>query len=65
MPNNPAPKVLKSTTQDHLDIEDIIQDLIILKDGSVCLILEISAINFGLFSEKRTRRHHLCLRPTF
>ena len=52
MPNNPAPKVLKSTTQDHLDIEDIIQDLIILKDGSVCLILEISAINFGLFSEK-------------
>ena len=52
MPNNPAPKVLKSTTQDHLDIEDIAQDLIILKDGSACLILEVSAINFGLFSEK-------------
>ena len=49
---NPAPKVLKSTTQDHLDIEDIAQDLIILKDGSACLILEVSAINFGLFSEK-------------
>jgi type IV secretory pathway VirB4 component len=39
-------------TQDHIDIEDIRDDIIILKDGSACLILEVTAINFGLFSEK-------------
>lgn len=40
-----------ATTQFHLDIEDIVQDLVILKDGSACLVLEVSAINFGLLSE--------------
>lgn len=48
-------KPLKSkffTTQQSLDIEDIVQDLVILKDGSACMILEVAAVNFGLFSEK-------------
>jgi hypothetical protein len=40
------------TTQEHLDIEDILQDMVLLKDGSVCMILEVGAVNFGLFSEK-------------
>lgn len=40
------------STQDFLDIEDILSDLVLLKDGSACLILEVTAINFGLFSEK-------------
>lgn len=39
-------------TQDHIDIEDIRDDIVILKDGSACLILEVTAVNFGLFSEK-------------
>lgn len=43
---------LRSTTQFHLDIEDIIQDVVILKDGSACIVLETSALNFGLLSEK-------------
>ncbi len=42
---------LVTTTQSHLDIEDIVSDLVILKDGSACLVLEVSAINFGLLSE--------------
>lgn len=45
-------KPIQSTTQNHLDIDDIVQDLVILKDKSACLILEVSAINFGLLSEK-------------
>lgn len=45
------PKVSTSTTQEHLDIEDIVQDVVILKDGSACLVLEVSALNFGLLSE--------------
>lgn len=46
---NPAP--IKASTQDHLDIEDIRDNLVILKDGSCCLILQTSAINFSLLSE--------------
>lgn len=49
---NPAQIPLRSTTQDHLDIEDIASDLVILKDGSACLVLNVSALNFGLLSEK-------------
>ncbi len=48
----PAQIPLTATTQDHLDIEDIVQDVVILKDGSACIIMEISALNFGLLSEK-------------
>lgn len=43
---------LRATTQDHLDVEDIDNDLVVLKDGSACLIMETSALNFGLLSEK-------------
>jgi len=43
---------IRASTQDHLDIEDIQNDLILLKDGSCALVLEIAAVNFGLLSEK-------------
>jgi len=43
---------LKGTTQDHLPIEDITQDMVILKDGSCAYILEISSVNFDLLSQK-------------
>ncbi len=43
---------IRSTTQSHLDIEDIRDDLVILKDGSAALILQTTAVNFGLLSEK-------------
>ncbi len=41
-----------STTQSHLDIEDIRENLVILKNGNVALILETSALNFELLSEE-------------
>lgn len=47
-----AQTAIRATTQDHLDIEDIQDDLVILKDGSVCLVLQATAINFGLLSEQ-------------
>jgi len=46
---NPAP--VKASTQTHLDIEDIRDNLVILKDGSCCLILQTTAVNFSLLSE--------------
>ncbi len=40
-----------TSTQTHLPIKNIKQDLVILQDGSVALILQTSAVNFGLLSE--------------
>ncbi len=48
MPATPV----RSSTQDALPIEDIREDLVILKDGSAALILRVNAINFSLLSEK-------------
>ncbi len=42
---------IRASTQQHLDIEDIRDNLVILKDGSCSLILSTTAINFGLLSE--------------
>lgn len=50
MPTDLTP--IRASTQEHLPIEDIRDDLIILKDGSCCLILQVTAINFALLSEK-------------
>lgn len=44
----PAP--IKASTQDFLEIEDIKESLVILKDGSCCLVIKTSAVNFGLLS---------------
>lgn len=42
---------ITASTQDHLDIADIIDDLVILKNGGVALVLQTTAVNFGLLSE--------------
>jgi len=47
----PTPAPVKSSTQQYLNIEDIRDDIIILKDGSCCLILQTTAVNFSLLSE--------------
>jgi hypothetical protein len=46
---NPAP--ITASTQNHLDIEDIRDNLVLLKDGSCCLLLQTTAVNFSLLSE--------------
>lgn len=40
-----------NTTQDHISIKNIEQDLAIMKNGDVALVLQTSAVNFGLLSE--------------
>jgi hypothetical protein len=42
---------LLSTTQDHMPISDITDDLIIYKDGGTAMILETTSLNFGLLSD--------------
>ena len=46
----PAP--IRATTQEHLDIADISDNLILLKTGGACTIIQISAVNFDLLSEQ-------------
>lgn len=43
--------IIRSSTQEHLEIEDIIDDITILKDGSCSIVVQITAINFNLLSE--------------
>ena len=42
----------RASTQQHLDIEDIRNDLAIRKNGNVALVLETSALNFDLLAEE-------------
>ncbi len=41
-----------NTTQQHLSIKDIQDDILLLKDGGGALVLQVSAVNFGLLSER-------------
>lgn len=47
----PATAPIRASTQEHLDIEDITDNIVVLKDGGAALILETTALNFGLLSE--------------
>lgn len=41
----------KFTTQDHLDIQDIKDNFVILKNGIICSVVQTTAVNFDLLSE--------------
>lgn len=43
---------IKASTQEHLDIYTIKDHLIFNKDGSVALVMQTTAINFGLLSDE-------------
>lgn len=43
---------ISSTTQQFLDIYDIVNDLVIMKNGAASMILTLNAINFGLLAEE-------------
>jgi hypothetical protein len=48
MPDN----TINSTTQEFLDIFDITNNLVIMKDGTTSLIIAVDAMNFGLLAEE-------------
>jgi hypothetical protein len=45
-------KPISAPTQKHLPIADIVDDLVMYKDGGAAIILETTSLNFGLLSEK-------------
>lgn len=46
-----AKQKAQASTQEHLDIEDIVDDLVIMKNGWVALVMSTTAVNFDLLSE--------------
>ena len=40
-----------SSTQDHLEVKDIVDDLVVTRSGTVALVIQTSAINFDLLAE--------------
>jgi len=42
----------KISTQEHLDIEDIREDMVILKNGRVSVVIETTSLNFDLLDGK-------------
>jgi len=49
---NNTGSLIVATTQDHLDVETIEADMVILKSGICSMVISSSAINFGLLSEE-------------
>ncbi|RLC30602.1 hypothetical protein DRH13_04120 [Candidatus Woesebacteria bacterium] len=45
-------KPISAPSQKHLPIADIVDDLVMYKDGGAAIIMETTSLNFGLLSEK-------------
>lgn len=48
---DPAQIAIRASTQEHLPVEDIKGNLVILKDGSCAMVISVSSVNFDLLSE--------------
>jgi hypothetical protein len=48
----PTSAPIRASTQEFIEIEDIMDDILILRDGSAALVVETAAVNFGLLSEE-------------
>ncbi len=51
MSTDPLKIAIKGSTQEHLPIEDVIDGIVIMKDGSCSTVLSVSSVNFDLLSE--------------
>lgn len=45
-------KAISSTTQEFLDVYDIVNDMVLLKDGTASIILQVGTMNFSLLAEQ-------------
>lgn len=49
---DPLKVAIRGTTQDHLMVEDVVDDVVLLKDGSCATVMQVSSVNFDLLSER-------------
>ena len=52
MPTDPLKIAIKGSTQEHLPIEDVVDGIVMMKDGSCSSVLSVSSVNFDLLSEQ-------------
>ncbi len=52
MPVQKPTSPIKSTTQNFIEIEDIKDDILLMKDYSASIVIEIGAVNFWLLSQE-------------
>jgi hypothetical protein len=52
MPTDPLKIAIKGSTQEHLPIEDVVDGIVMMKDGSCSAVLSVSSVNFDLLSEQ-------------
>ncbi len=52
MPVDPMKVAIKGSTQEHLPIDDIVNGIVLLKDGSCAMVMQLSSVNFDLLSER-------------
>ena len=43
---------LTASSQEHLPISDIVEDIVLFKDGGAALVMEYTSLNFSILSEK-------------
>jgi len=55
MPSDPKINAIKGTTQEHLPIEDVVNGIVLMKDGSAAVVLQVSSVNFDLLSEREQK----------
>lgn len=49
---DPLKVAIRGSTQDHLPIEDILDGMVMLKDGNCAMVMQVSSVNFDLLSER-------------
>ena len=49
---NAAQIPIRASTQEQLPIEEVIDNMVLLKDGSCAIVMSVSAVNFDLLSER-------------
>ncbi|MFA6518192.1 MAG: hypothetical protein WCV93_00890 [Candidatus Shapirobacteria bacterium] len=52
MATDPLKVAIRGTTQDHLPMEDVIDDVVLMKNGECAAIMQVSSVNFDLLSER-------------
>lgn len=52
MPVTKPTSPVKSTTQNFIEIEDIKDDIVVMKDMSASIVVEVGAVNFWLLSQE-------------
>lgn len=52
MPTDLFKIAIRGSTQEHLPIEDIVDGVVVLKDGGCAMVMRISSVNFDLLSER-------------